>query len=110
MDHIAKVTGRVGGLGNVGRMTDEQLIALRSIFQAIDSNNNGSITPSLVTEFYKQVRHVSMLQIGQHHHTQTHDRRFSRAFLTHPLFAPLLSLLSASLRSLGRCEYGHSFC
>ena len=41
--------------GNVGRMTDEQLIALRSLFQAIDRHNNGSITPSLLNEFYQEV-------------------------------------------------------
>jgi hypothetical protein len=40
--------------GNVGRMTDEQLIALRSLFQAIDRHNNGSITPSLLNEFYQE--------------------------------------------------------
>lgn len=52
---VMKATGRAAVL-NVGRMTDEQLIALRGIFQAIDSNNNGSITPSLLTRFYTDVR------------------------------------------------------
>jgi hypothetical protein len=42
--------------GNVGRMSDEQLIALRGLFQAIDASNNGSITPALLTAFYAEVR------------------------------------------------------
>lgn len=64
-ESISRATGR-GGLGNVGRMTDEQLIALRGIFQAIDANNNGSITPSLLTEFYKQVRSLSRANFRDH--------------------------------------------
>lgn len=44
--------------GTHGKMSDEQLIALRGLFQAIDLNNNGSITPALLTEFYQQVRGI----------------------------------------------------
>lgn len=44
------------GAGKTGHMSDEQLIALRRIFQAIDSTNNGSITPASLTDFYQEVR------------------------------------------------------
>ena len=44
------------GPGKSGHMSDEQLISLRRLFQAIDSINNGSITPASLTLFYEEVR------------------------------------------------------
>jgi Ca2+-binding EF-hand superfamily protein len=80
---LARATMRAAA-GNVSRMTDEQLIALRGIFQAIDSNNNGSITPALLTQFYQEVRcptSPNPMIDCTHKHTHVHFR-FVMLFLT----------------------------
>lgn len=52
-------------------MSDEQLISLRRIFQAIDSANNGSITPASLTSFYQEVRSRGIGNRADKAHTNT---------------------------------------